>query len=414
MFEVAPSPHPSGPPRPASAAKPSRGTVLVVDDELTVVRVYARALGADGFRVLTATDGETAEMMFRRCRLDAVISDVSMPGMDGLKLLHAIHEIDPDVPVILATGDHADEVAHRAVEEGALMFLVKPVDLRALSQITAHAIQSRRAAELAGAPRGSVSGYHLRLDAPDAELDARFESALTRLYIAYQPIVCWATLEVFGYEALVRSDEPSLAGPGELFAAADRRCRTLELGRAIRALVAGRIDSAPAGALIFVNLHPKELSDEVLYSDREPLLPHARRVVLEITERDSLACVPDLPERIEKLRAAGFRIAVDDLGAGYAGLSSFAQLKPSVVKLDASLTHDVDKSPVKRKIVQAVRSLCQDMGVELIAEGVETEEERQTLGFLGCRYHQGFAYARPSRGFARSPADALEPGDATA
>ncbi len=98
---------------------------------------------------------------------------------------------------------------------------------------------------------------------------------------------------------------------------------------------------------------------------------------------------------------------MDDLGAGYAGLSSFAELKPAVVKLDASLTHDIDKSPIRRKIVQAVRSLCVEMGVELVAEGVETEEERQTLGFLGCRYQQGFLYARPGRGFARPTAAGL-------
>ncbi len=85
-----------------------------------------------------------------------------------------------------------------------------------------------------------------------------------------------------------------------------------------------------------------------------------------------------------------------------------------MVKLDASLTRDVDRSPVKRRIVQAVSSLCQDVGVELIAEGVESEEERQALGFLGCRYQQGCAYGRPSRSFGWAPGDGARPGESGA
>jgi EAL domain-containing protein (putative c-di-GMP-specific phosphodiesterase class I) len=380
--------------------------VLVVDDELTLVRIYARTLGAEGYRVLTATDGDTAEVMLRRCGLDAVISDVAMPGMDGIKLLRAMRRINGDVPVILATGDHENARAHQAIEEGALMVLVKPVDLRALSQIVAHAIQLRRLATLAREARQRGGKQDRDAEAPAAGLTVCFEAALAKLWMAYQPIVCWDSLGVVGYEALVRSDEPMLTQPSALFGAAGRLGRTLELGRAIRARVAASIPFAPEGTRIFVNLHPEDLADDGLYSTREPLRAHADRVVLEVTERDSLGLVPHLEGRIDTLRAAGFRIAVDDLGAGYSGLASFAQLKPSVVKLDASLIHDIDKSPVKRKIVQAMAALCHDMNVEMVAEGVETEEERQTAGFLGCRYHQGFAYGRPERRLPKDPAAA--------
>ena len=378
-----------------SSLKPCRGTVLVVDDELALVRVYERALAAEGYRVLTATDGDMAEVMFRRCGLDAVVSDISMPGMDGLKLLHCMRRIDGDVPIILATGDHQDERARRAVEEGALMYLVKPVDLRALSQVVAHAIQMRRFATLA-----RDAQRHGGKQAPDAAVPeegfaARFDVALDKLWMAYQPIVCWDSLALLGYEALVRSDEPMLSQPGALFGAAERLGRTLELGRAIRARIASSIPLVPRGVRIFVTLPPAELADDGLYSSCEPLLPHADRVVLEVTERDSLGLVPHLEARLEMLRAAGFRIAVDDLGAGYAGLASLAQLKPAVVKLDASLIHDIDKSPVKRKIVQAMATLCRDMSVEMIAEGVETEEELRAAMAMGFDEAQGFLLARP-------------------
>jgi EAL domain-containing protein (putative c-di-GMP-specific phosphodiesterase class I) len=396
--------------RTAASPKPCKGTGLVVDDELTLVRIYARALSAEGYRVLTATDGDTAEVMFRRCGLDVVISDVAMPGMDGIKLLRTMRRINGDVPVILATGDHEDARAHQAVEEGAIMYLVKPVDLRALSQIVAHAIQLRRLATLARETQHHDEGQDQRAEAPVEGLAARFDLALEKLWMAYQPIVCWDSLAVVGYEALVRSDEPMVSQPSALFGAARRLRRTMELGRAIRARVAAGIPFTPAGSRIFVNLHPEDLADDGLYSTRDPLRAYADRVVLEVTERESLGLVPHLEGRIDTLRAAGFRIAVDDMGAGYSGLASFAELKPSVVKLDASLIHGIDKSPVKRKIVQAMAALCRDMSVEMIAEGVETEEERQTAGFLGCQYHQGFAYARPERRFTKQ----AEPGASNA
>ena len=106
--------------------------------------------------------------------------------------------------------------------------------------------------------------------------------------------------------------------------------------------------------------------------------------------------------RLEILRYMGFRIAVDDLGAGAAGLSSFARLSPEFVKLDMALVRDVHLSEVGQRVVRAMTSLCKDMHVRVIAEGVETAEERDTLAGLGCDWMQGYLFARPQRGFALS------------
>jgi EAL domain-containing protein (putative c-di-GMP-specific phosphodiesterase class I) len=403
MFDAAPRQRHDTPAagQAAVTSTSSRGTVLVVDDELAVVRVYARALGAEGYHVLTATDGDAAELMFRKGAVDAVLSDITMPGMDGISLLRAMRRIDRDVPVILATGDHEEQSARRAVEEGALALLVKPVDLRALGQIVGHAVLLRRLGKLAREARDHIDAQSER-PGERQSLITSFDAALEGLWIAFQPIVRWDTRAPVGFEALVRADESSLCQPSLLFGAAARLGRTLELGRAIRAKIAAAIPEAPEGARIFVNVDSEELQDEALYGAGEPLRPFADRVVLEIAERAPLDAVSRLGERIEQLRAAGFRIAVDDLGAGYAGLGSFARLRPSVVKLDVSLVRDIDQDAVKRKIVQSMATLCAGMRVELVAEGVETEQERQTLGFLGCYHHQGFLYAPPQRGFASS------------
>jgi EAL domain-containing protein (putative c-di-GMP-specific phosphodiesterase class I) len=123
-------------------------------------------------------------------------------------------------------------------------------------------------------------------------------------------------------------------------------------------------------------------------------------VVLELTERASLDRVAGLQTRMAKLRELGFRIALDDLGAGYAGLSSFTLLQPDYVKLDASLIRSVDASPQKRSIVRAMLQLAAgDLNLKAICEGVETAAERDTLVALGGDLLQGYLFARPNRGF---------------
>jgi len=125
----------------------------------------------------------------------------------------------------------------------------------------------------------------------------------------------------------------------------------------------------------------------------------ASRTVLEITERASLEGVKDLRSRIADLKRMGFRIAIDDLGAGYAGLTSMANVDPEVVKLDMSLVRGVDQSTTKRKLIQSLAAASRDLGMLVICEGVETVDERDTLVGLGCDLFQGFLFARPERGF---------------
>jgi EAL domain-containing protein (putative c-di-GMP-specific phosphodiesterase class I) len=135
--------------------------------------------------------------------------------------------------------------------------------------------------------------------------------------------------------------------------------------------------------------------DPMLLDPNSSHVKMADRIVLEVTERVSLDCIGDVRRRVTELREAGFRIAVDDLGAGYAGLSSFVQLEPDLVKLDMSLTRGVDSSTTKQRLVRSMTQVCKDMGLLIVAEGVETIEERNTLADLGCDLLQGYLFGRP-------------------
>jgi EAL domain-containing protein (putative c-di-GMP-specific phosphodiesterase class I) len=383
-------------PAPADAADtaPSGALVLLVDDDVLVARAYARVLRSAGYTVEVAHDGAGAIDRCRDQRFDVVISDVAMPGMNGLQLLRAVREHDLDVPVILMTGGPNYESAVRALEYGAHRYLVKPVRVEELEEVVSRAVRIHHVARLRREALELVQtgGRHL---GERAGTEVRFGRALGTLWMAYQPIVSCARQRIFAYEALVRNEEPTLKNPLDLFDAAERLGRVHELGRAIRLRVAATIRDVPTDAMIFVNLHPHDLSDDDLEDPAAPLTRYASRVVLEITERAALDQVPDLTARVARLRAMGFRIAVDDLGAGYAGLASFAQLEPDVVKLDMSLIREIDRSFTKQKLIHSIVDLCRSLGIRLIAEGIETEGERDAVLRLGGDLCQGYLFAHP-------------------
>jgi EAL domain-containing protein (putative c-di-GMP-specific phosphodiesterase class I) len=234
-----------------------------------------------------------------------------------------------------------------------------------------------------------------------ASLEPTFDRALEQLWMAFQPIVNHRKQEIVGYEALLRSHHPLLGNPGALLGAAERLGRVSELGRLIRRQVVAAVQAAPVETLIFLNLHAADLNDEALFSKSTPLCACAPRIVLEITERSSLERVSDVQGRARALRALGYKLAIDDLGAGYAGLSSFSQLEPDIVKLDMSLVRDIDGSLRKQSIVRSMLEVCsKELGVTVICEGVETAAERDTLDRLGSETQQGYLFGRPSPQFA--------------
>lgn len=383
---------------PARTWRASRAVVLVVDDDPTMLRSLERPLVELGFDVVTARDGAQAVERVSERGFDVIVSDIGMPGMDGIQLLREIREHDLHVPVVLVTGAPAVSTAVQALEYGAFHYLTKPVTLPELEKILDKATRLHRmarvkqqAAELLG--NGGVQAVDR------AGLEASFDRMLQTLWVAYQPIVSFPGKELFGYEALLRSAEPSLPHPAAVLDAAERLDCLDILGRTIRNKAATPFLASPNEATLFVNLHVTDLSDPMLTNPDAPLSHVASQVVLEITERSSLEEVWDVRGRLAQLREMGYRIAVDDLGAGYAGLASFTLLEPEIVKLDMSLVRDVHLSSTKQKVIRSMTSLSQDMGMLVVAEGVEIAEERDALIDLGCNLLQGFLFAKPERAF---------------
>ncbi|HYQ15465.1 MAG TPA: EAL domain-containing protein [Polyangiaceae bacterium] len=377
--------------------EPAKAWVLVVDDEPELLRGVCRGLKALGYSVTEARNGEEAVQHLSRRAFDVVVSDIVMPGMGGIQLLKEIRQHDLHVPVVLMTGAPAVSTAVQALEYGAFHYLTKPVESDALDQIVQKAVRMHRMARVKQ-QAAELLGHAGALGADRAGLEASFNRAMQSMWIAYHPIVDVRKKTIFGYEALLRSTEPSLPHPGAVIDAAMRLGRIESLGRAIRSLAAEPVP-ADQNFAVFVNLHVTDLTDPALSDPESPLSKIASRVVLEITERSSLDEVRDARRRVAALREMGFRIAVDDLGAGYAGLSSFTLLEPEIVKLDMSLIRDIHITSTKQKVVRSMTALSKDMGMIVVAEGVETREECDCLLDLGCDLLQGFLFAKPGRAF---------------
>jgi EAL domain-containing protein (putative c-di-GMP-specific phosphodiesterase class I) len=374
--------------------------VLLVDDEAAIRSVVKRMLNFAGLAVETMESGaEALAWIAAGGKADAIVTDLEMPGIHGVEFLRAVRLMDLDVPVIVMTGNPSLETALSSIAHGIHRYLVKPVASAELadtirSAVALHriAILKRRALEFC-----DTSGWQL---GDRATLEAHFERALEQLWMAFQPIVRLRDRSIFGYEALMRSTESTLNNPSLVLHAAERLGRVHELGRKIRRLVAESMPYAPQDVLVFANLHSVDLNDEDLFAPNAALSAHAPRIILEITERSSLDRVPDVRSRIASLRALGFRIAIDDLGAGYAGLSSFGQLEPEIAKLDMSLVRGIDESTRKQSIVRSMIEVCTaELGTQVVCEGVETAAERDALTALGADLLQGYLFGRPERRF---------------
>lgn len=374
------------------------GRVLVVDDDIPLGKVTARLLRSAGFEAEAVFSGAAALEASRGRGFDVIISDIIMPELDGLELMRKVRAFDLDVPVLLITGTPSIETARRAVELGAFRYHTKPVEREELVSTVRQAVFAHRMAKLKR-QAFSVLGGSSQLPGDRAGLETALTDALDTLWMAYQPIVSTAG-ELIAYETLMRTPQGHiLPHPGAVLDAAEHLGRLEELGRLVRRRCVPAMADATLGAQLFVNLHPNDLLDHDLLDRTAPLSALADRVVLELTERMSLDRIPEVQETVGELRDMGFRIAIDDLGSGYAGLTSFATLEPEIVKLDMSLVRDVDTSPTKAKLIGSMVALCKDLGIQVVAEGIETHAEREAVTELGVDLLQGYLISKPAPPF---------------
>jgi EAL domain-containing protein (putative c-di-GMP-specific phosphodiesterase class I) len=219
--------------------------------------------------------------------------------------------------------------------------------------------------------------------------------------MAFQPIVNLAKQEVFAHEALVRGPEEQ--GAGEILSlvdeenkyAFDQACRM----RAIE--MASRLSWPRQPSRVSINFIPGAVY-EPQNCIRRTLETAARvgmpleNIIFEVTESEQVHDRAHLMNIFAEYRKHGLRTAIDDFGAGHAGLTLLAAFQPDVLKIDMELIRDIDQRKASRRIVQAIAEICRDLGITVIAEGIETIPECVALTDLGIELFQGYLFAKPA------------------
>ncbi len=211
----------------------------------------------------------------------------------------------------------------------------------------------------------------------------------------YQPVVDLARATVVGFEALARFPARPEAGPDRWFAAAHEHGCAAELeAAALRSAFAAR-DRLPTNTFLTVNVGPDLLGHPAIQRvwDEQGSLAG---VVVELTEHARIDSYLALEPHLDRLRSAGALLAIDDAGAGYAGLQHLLGLRPAFIKLDRSLVTDLDRDEAKRALVEMVGTLASRIDAWILAEGVEREGELDALVKLEVPLAQGFYLARPA------------------
>jgi EAL domain-containing protein (putative c-di-GMP-specific phosphodiesterase class I) len=239
-------------------------------------------------------------------------------------------------------------------------------------------------------------------EAAEAARRTAFEAARARieevieaeaLTIAYQPICRLDTREPVAYEALARFTAEPLRTPDVWFAEA----RAAGLGEELELLAVRKaleaVAELPDELQLNINVSPETLCRDELRRmlRRVPL----RRLVFEITEHAPIEDYEKLLAVIERLATRGIGIAVDDAGAGYSSLRHILNLQPHTIKLDVSLTHELDRDTSRRALTAALSSFAEELDAVVVAEGIETEAELEALRLIGVGFGQGYLLGRP-------------------
>ena len=222
------------------------------------------------------------------------------------------------------------------------------------------------------------------------------------ILIRYQPIVRLGDGSVFGYEALsCGPDGDVFQNPEMLFSFAEKTDQIVDLERLCRVESVRGSVRLPRGHKLFLNCSAHGIGDVEGLSTH--LVAQAKAaglqpsdVVLEITERVAVTAWNDFRKRIDDLRAMGFGVAIDDMGAGYSSLHSVAEVEPDFLKFDIALVRDIHLSPIKRGLLESLVLLAERIDSQVIAEGVEKEEEFETLREMNVPFGQGFLFSPPT------------------
>jgi EAL domain-containing protein (putative c-di-GMP-specific phosphodiesterase class I) len=218
--------------------------------------------------------------------------------------------------------------------------------------------------------------------------------------MVYQPVVDVVAQRVIGFEALARMPQKLFPKPDRVFKVASENGSLWTLERICRKRALDDLPPLDREQLLFLNIEPDSIFDPHLRRRKflrlvEQAGLDPRRMVLEITEHTAIRDLEAFRSTLKEVRALGFKLAMDDVGAGYAGLQAIAHLRPDYIKVDMMLVRDMHLDRIKQELIETIRRFSDSTGIVLIAEGVECLAELKSLTRAGVRCAQGYLFAKP-------------------
>lgn len=380
--------------------------ILVVDDDPLLRKILARMLKDLGqHKVLIAIDGFAAMDLVTKHGNDIgfILSDLKMPGMDGVEFFRHLAELETQIPLAIMTGTDSrlvESIVELTIRRGLNYkgTLTKPVSQYALASLLQTQIMVTTVSEKAtvtNISRTAVSEITV----------AMLGKAIIRDEIEcyLQPQIDAKTLDVIGFEALARWHHPELGliMPDRFITVAENNFLIDELTFQIfrKGLESFRkIKSKLDYATISFNLSSNSLNNTELPEILSDLLYENKiqfsEVVIEITESKlSLDFVNSL-DVMTRLSLKGFNLSIDDFGTGFSSLEQLQKFPFTELKIDRVFTQNLDISPTSQLLVDSSVRLAQKMGLKVVAEGVETEQQISQLRSMGCDILQGFYFSK--------------------
>lgn len=365
--------------------------ILVVDDDAMARRFFVRALGRRGHELTEAIDGIAAVRLCTERSFDVAIVAFQLSYLSGIEVLSQLRAAQPGCQRVLVAPEVDLPMVVGAVNQGEVNRVLDSVlDGDRLGEAVDDLLRTRAAMQ---------DVLRVQEVAASAEERQALAECLgsDAVQIALQPILDARGETVFAFEALLRSRNPSFPGPLSVLKAAEKHRMLHEVADVVVDRVCKWLPQIPEPVNVFMNLHPDELGDpEAVLRRLEPLVPWARRVVLEITERSRLQSIEQWENSVGLLTDLGFSLAVDDLGAGHSSLAVLAELQPSFIKVDMSIVRGVDNDPRKQRLINLLCRFSEATQATFVAEGVETMSEAQTLRDCGAHLLQGYIFGKPS------------------
>ena len=375
--------------------------VLIADDEPALCGALADLLGQEDQVLIVGTAGDADEAieLAGTSFPDIALVDVKMPAGGGPRAAREIIRISPLTRVIALSAFEDRPTVLEMLRAGAVGYLVKGTAAEEIVGSITRVMKggTSLSTEVVGGIVEELTSQLRRQEIFEEALEQR-RTEIHRflsgegLTMAFQPIVDLRTRSMVGMEALARFRSLPLRAPNEWFAEAVQLELGVQLELATIREAMRSISRLPEDVYLSVNTsHRAAMSPEL----PEVLGDLAPRIVVEITEHEAIGDYRELMHALAELRAAGVRVAIDDAGAGFASLRHTLQIAPDIVKVDISLTRDIDIDRGRRALTSALISFADEMSMTIVAEGIERPEELATLLELGVEYGQGFYLAEP-------------------